>query len=166
MRTSPRGCGRQRARPSVVAGQVAPGRALSADRLHRHQPGAAGGARRGLLEPQRHLSCRVHGRRVFVAWMDTRQHCREDGNPARRNRGRSGAGSDLRREIPAANQFGGKARRVQQGPILGPAHTHRERRLGYIPWNRQTEFGSCECLRRKTRQLDLETRPHTGYGEG
>jgi hypothetical protein len=103
--------------------------------------------------------CCVHGRRVFVAWMDTRQHCREDGNPARRNRGRSGAGSDLRREIPAANRFSSKARRVQQGPILGPAYTHRERRLGYIPWNRKTEFGSCECLRRKARQLDLETRP-------
>jgi hypothetical protein len=30
----------------------------------------------------------------------------------------------------------GNARRVQQDSILGPALTHRERRLGYIPWNR------------------------------
>ena len=50
--------------------------------------------------------------------------------------------------------------------ILGPAHTHRERRLGYHAWKRETEFGSCECLRRKARQLDLETRPQAGYGEG
>src|ERR1700730_15743460 len=43
-------------------GRVAPRRALSARRLHRHQPGAAGRARRCLLQPPRHLRA-VHQRR-------------------------------------------------------------------------------------------------------
>ena len=43
---------------------------------------------------------------------------------------------------------------------------HREGRLGYHAWKRHTEFGSCERLRRKARQLDLETRPRIGLRRG
>src|SRR5712691_4409287 len=45
----------------VVEGRVASRRALPACRLHRHQPGAAGGAYRRLLQPPRHLRA-VHQR--------------------------------------------------------------------------------------------------------
>ena len=49
---------------------------------------------------------------------------------------------------------------------MEPAIGHREGRLGYHAWKRYTEFGSCERLRRKARQLDLETDPESGYGVG
>jgi hypothetical protein len=42
---------------------------------------------------------------------------------------------------------------------MEPAIGHREGRLGYDARKRYTKFGSCYCLRRKARQLDLETRP-------
>jgi hypothetical protein len=48
---------------------------------------------------------------------------------------------------------------------MGPAIGHREGRLGYHAWKRYTEFGSGERLRRKARQLDLETRPQFGEAE-
>jgi hypothetical protein len=37
--------------------------------------------------------------------------------------------------------------------------------VGYCAWNRQTEFGSCERLRRKARQLDLRPDNQLGYCE-
>jgi hypothetical protein len=43
-------------------GRVASGRALSARRLHRHQPDAAGGARRRLLQPPWHRRAVDQGR--------------------------------------------------------------------------------------------------------
>ena len=43
------------AAPRRRQGRVASGRALSARRLHRHQPGAPGRARRRLLQPARHV---------------------------------------------------------------------------------------------------------------
>jgi hypothetical protein len=50
---------------------------------------------------------------------------------------------------------------------LGPSLTHREGRLGYDAWKQHTEFGSCERLRRKARQLDLETPTlKSGHGAG
>src|SRR4029077_18565987 len=52
----------EQAATSGGQGRVAPRRALSARRLHRHQPGAAGRARRCLLQPPRHLRA-VHQRR-------------------------------------------------------------------------------------------------------
>jgi hypothetical protein len=48
---------------------------------------------------------------------------------------------------------------------MEPAIGHREGRLGYHAWKRCTEFGSCERLRGKAWQLDLETDPESGYGE-
>jgi len=74
------------------------------------------------------------------------------------NRGRRGAGSNLRRKVPAANRCRSKTRRIQQGfLVLGPSRRHREGRLGDDAGKQHTEFGSCERLRRKTRQLDVET---------
>jgi len=75
------------------------------------------------------------------------------------NRGRRGAGSNLRRKVPAANRCRSKTRRIQQGfLVLGPSLTDREGRLGDHAWEQHTEFGSCERLCRKARQIDLETR--------
>src|ERR1700738_1312620 len=106
--------------------------------------------------------CCVDGRRVLVARMDTREHRWAEGNPARRNRGRSGVGSDLRREVPEPGRCTGEIGGVQQSFVMEPAIGHREGRLGYHAWKRYTEFGSCERLRRKAWQLDLKTRPYIG----
>src|SRR4029077_10893451 len=79
-----------------------------------------------------------------------------------RNRGRSGAGSDLRREVPAPGRCTDEIDRVQQDFVMEPPISNREGRLGYHAWKRCTEFGSCERLRRKAWQLDLKTRPPIG----
>ena len=60
----------EQAAPSGGQSRVAPRRALSAGRLHRHQPGAAGRARRRLLQPPRHLRA-VHQGRQGRAQVDT-----------------------------------------------------------------------------------------------
>src|SRR4029077_12054415 len=96
--------------------------------------------------------------------MGTRLNWWGNSNPARRNRGRSGAGSDLRREVPAPGRCTGEIGRVQQGFVMEPAIGHREGRLGYHAWKRYTEFGSCDRLRRKARQLNLKTNPFTSEG--
>jgi hypothetical protein len=50
------------------------GRAVPTRRLHRHQPGAAGRARGGLLQPARHLRAVHEGGKSAVNW--TRLSCR------------------------------------------------------------------------------------------
>jgi hypothetical protein len=42
---------------------------------------------------------------------------------------------------------------------MEPAIGHREGRLGYHAWKRYTEFGSCDRLRRKARQLNFKDKP-------
>ena len=53
---------------------MASGRALPAGRLHRHQPGAAGRARRRLLQPARHGEQWIKEGKGAIKW--TRLSCR------------------------------------------------------------------------------------------
>ena len=63
-----------RSPPSGGESRVASWRALSACRLHRHQPGAAGRARGGLLQPARHCEQWIKEGKGAIKW--TRLSCR------------------------------------------------------------------------------------------